>query len=187
MKIQKANFKTVFLFRKISNFSKLKTLGYQIIEKCNITSDIAEVFIEHLKEQKKVTIPSIEKLKMSCTIVFCYADETLIGIGALKLNESLGFEKAGLNAIEGVFALELGYFYVNESFRNLGISTTIARLLLIDKMNENILATTELYFNNPMAKVLEKLGFRQYGNPWKSKWHDGMIGLFLKFKKGEVQ
>ncbi len=185
--MRKTIIKQVLLINKNHNLLKLETFTYLIIENSDITNGIAETFIEHLKRQKKVTIPSIEKLKMSSKIIFCYANETLIGIGALKLNESLGFEKANLNAIEGVFALELGYFYVNESFRNLGISTTISRLLLIDKMNENILATTELYFNNPMAKVLEKLGFRQYGNPWKSKWHDGMIGLFLKFKKGEVQ
>jgi hypothetical protein len=32
--------------------------------------------------------------------------------------------------------------------------------------------------------TLKKLEFKHYGIPWKSIWHDGTIGVFLKFKKG---
>jgi GNAT superfamily N-acetyltransferase len=83
-------------------------------------------------------------------------------------------QKAGLSSIEDIFDLELGYFFVSESFRGLGVSTAIARLLLIKKIDEDILATTELYASNPMTKTLEKLGFKHYGT----------IDVFLRFKKG---
>ena len=163
---------------------ELGRLTYQVVDKNNITTDIAQVFIEHLTKQGKVTIPSIDKVQSCCRIVLCFADDELIGIGALKQNKSLAFEKAGLLSIKEVFALELGYFFISETFRGLGVSTAIARLLLLNQLEENILATTELYPNNPMMKTLEKLGFKHYGIPWKSIWHDGTIGLFLRFKKG---
>jgi RimJ/RimL family protein N-acetyltransferase len=163
---------------------EINSLVYRVVEKSNITDEIALVFIQHLTKQGKVTIPSIDKVRSCCRIVMCFVNDELIGIGALKPNESLAFEKAGLSSINDIFVLELGYFFVSETYRGLGISTSIARLLLMNKLEENILATSELFANNPMMKTLEKLGFKHYGIPWKSIWHDGTIGVFLKFKKG---
>ncbi len=163
---------------------KLNSLAYQVVDKSNITDEIAQVFIQHLTKQGKVTIPSIDKVKTCSKLVLCFANDGLIGIGALKLNESPALQKAGLGSIQDIFGLELGYFFVSEIFRGLGVATAIARLLLLDKIEENIFATTELYANNPMMKTLEKLGFKHYGIPWKSIWHDGTIGVFLRFKKG---
>lgn len=163
---------------------EINSIIYRVVEKSSITDEIAHVFIQHLTKQGKVTIPSIDKVQSCCRIVLCFANDELIGIGALKPNESLAFEKAGLSSIKDIFVLELGYFFVSETFRGLGISTSIARLLLMNKLEENILATSELFANNPMMKTLEKLGFKHYGIPWKSIWHDGTIGIFLKFKKG---
>lgn len=163
---------------------EINSLVYRVVEKSNITDDIALVFIQHLTKQGKVTIPSIDKVRSCCRIVMCFVNDELIGIGALKPNESLAFEKAGLLSLKEVFAFEIGYFFVSETFRGLGISTAIARLLLVNRLEENILATTELFAHNPMMKTLEKLGFKHYGIPWKSIWHDGTIGVFLKFKKG---
>ena len=163
---------------------EINSLVYRVIEKSNITDEIALVFIHHLTKQGKVTIPSIDKVQSCCRIVLCFANDELIGIGALKPNESLAFEKAGLLPIKNVFTLELGYFFVSETCRGLGVSTAIARLLIVNRIEENILATSELFANNPMMKTLEKLGFKHFGIPWKSIWHDGTIGVFLKFKKG---
>lgn len=157
---------------------ELSQLLYQVVEQNNITDDIACIFIQHLTKQGKVTIPNIEKVKTCCRIVLCFANEELIGIGALKSNQSLAFEKSGLLSIKDIFGFELGYFFVSESFRGLGVSTAIARLLLINKTDKNILATTELYSGNPMMKTLEKLGFRHYGTPYKSIWHDGTVDSF---------
>ncbi len=75
--------------------------------------------------------------------------------------------------------------YVDENYKSYGISTTITRLLLKQLPNENIMASTELYHENPMMYILQKFGFQKYGKPWPSIKHDGTLGLFLKFKKGE--
>lgn len=163
---------------------KFQQLVYQIKEQNYISDNEAATFVGLLTKQRKVTIPSIEKIKTCSKIVLCYADDELIGIGALKQHKSSALEKAGLAGIEDIFSLELGYFFVSEAFRGLGVSTAIARLLLLDKLEENIFSTTELYADNPMKKTLEKLGFRHFGNPWKSIWHDGTIGLYVRFKKG---
>lgn len=163
---------------------QINSLSYEVIEKNHITIGIAQIFIEQLTKQGKVTIPSIEKIQSCHKLVICYVNDEFIGVGALKPYEGNQLLKAGLGSVQDIFRLELGYFFVSETFRGLGVSTSIARLLLFDKVDENILATTELYSNNPMMKTLEKLGFKHFGNPYKSIWHDGTIGVFLKFKKG---
>lgn len=116
----------------------INSLAYQVVDKSNITDEIAQVFIQHLTKQGKVTIPSIDKVKTCSKLVLCFANDELIGIGALKLNESPALQKAGLGSIQDIFGLELGYFFVSETFRGLGVSTAIARLLLLDKIEENI-------------------------------------------------
>ena len=93
---------------------KLQELVYQIKNKDDITSDIAETFIEHLSKQGKVTIPTVEKVKTCNKIVCCYANKELIGIGALKSYNNIGLQNAGLLRLESVFSWELGYFYVND-------------------------------------------------------------------------
>ena len=162
-------------------------IRYKLIDSNNITNEIAEEFKKLLIKQDKVIAPSIDKIKSCFKIVNCFVDDNLIGIGALKPMTKSDFSsnKADLQKIEEKFTWELGYFYVQDDYKNYGISTTISRLLLKEMTNENILASTELYSENPMKYVLEKFGFRQYGKPWQSQKHNGSLGLFLKFKKGE--
>lgn len=164
----------------------MEQLIFQIFDNTKITTDIARVFIELLVKQDKVAKPSIARIKSCGEILLCYSDKKLIGIGALKPKTKSDFDKkkADLKIIEQKFIWELGYFYVDEAFRGYGISLTIARLLLKNKPNENILASTELFSDNAMIRVLEKVGFKHYGKPWASIRHDGTLGLFLKFKIG---
>ena len=61
----------------------------------------------------------------------------------------------------------------------------MVKLLLFEKKDSNILATTEIYSNNSMIYILEKYGFRQCGKVWKSEVHKGVIGLFLKVNEGK--
>lgn len=165
----------------------MKELTFKIICSAEITNEVADAFIELLVIQDKVKKPTREKIKSCRELVLCYADSKLIGIGALKEKTKSVFNDlaSGLKTIEQKFTWELGYFYVDKLFRGYGISTTISRLLLNDKSNENILASTELNKDNAMIFVLKKFGFRQFGNPWPSSRHDGTLGLFLKFKSGE--
>ncbi|MBW4362777.1 GNAT family N-acetyltransferase [Flavobacterium taihuense] len=163
-------------------------LHYKLIDSNKITDEIAEGFKNLLVKQGKIVAPNITKIKSCFKIVVCFVDNKLIGIGALKPKTKSDFSstKADLPKLEENFTWELGYFYVNDEYKNYGISSTITRLLLKEMTNENILASTELYSENPMKYVLKKFGFKQYGKPWLSQKHNGNLGLFLKFKKGEL-
>ena len=166
----------------------MEELTFKIISTEKITSGIAENFIGLLKKQNKVKTPTDEKIQSCFRVVLCYADQNLIGIGALKTKTSSDFStsKADLPDLEPKFTWELGYMYVDENFKNYGISTTITRLLLKQVPNENIMASTEIHNDNPMIYILDKFGFQKFGKPWPSAKHDGTLGLFLKFKKGET-
>lgn len=167
----------------------MKELIFKIVDKKNIKSLLATMFIDLLVKQGKVDKPSITRIQSCQKVVMCYADNLLVGIGAIKPKTISDFnkKKADLENVEKNFEWELGYFFVDNNYRGYGISTMMARLLLLGKDNENIMASTELYRSNAMINVLEKFGFRQFGKPWTSKKHDGTIGLFLKFKPGEVK
>lgn len=166
----------------------MQELTFKILDKEKITTEIANSFIDLLIKQGKVEKPTVERIKSCRQLSLCYTDNELIGIGAIKPKTKSDFavNKADLSNIEQQFDWEIGYFFTDINFRGYGISTTIARLLLKGKDKENIMASTELYPDNAMIKVLEKFGFRQYGKPWLSKRHDGTLGLFLKFKVGET-
>jgi hypothetical protein len=165
----------------------LEQLLFKKLSSENITNDVATSFIELLKKQDKVKLPSIEKIKACRELVLCYADHELIAIAALKSKTKSAFDpgKSDLAALETKFTWELGYIYVEEPFRGLGISLTMSRLLILEKVDENFLASTELHSSNAMIKVLEKMGFKQYGKPWTSSKHEGTLGLFFKFKRGD--
>lgn len=167
----------------------MEELLFKIIEKENISDKIAAEFTSLLEKQGKVTIPSIDKIKSCLKIVVCYKDGIISGIGALKTKSSSDFNerKSDLQHLEPNFEWELGYFYVDESHRNYGISNMMTKLLLKKFDDENLMATTELFQNNPMKYVLEKYGFRQHGKPWASTKHNGTIGLFLRFKQGKAK
>jgi len=60
---------------------KINSLLYQIVDKANITPDITQIFIEQITKQEIVTVSSIDKFTSCCRIVFCYANNELIGKG----------------------------------------------------------------------------------------------------------
>jgi hypothetical protein len=57
---------------------EINSLVYRVVEKSNITDEIAFVFIQHLTKQGKVTIPSIDKVRSCCRIVMCFVNDELI-------------------------------------------------------------------------------------------------------------
>lgn len=167
----------------------METLSFEIVTTKEITKPDAEAFIKLLLEQGKVQPPTIQRIQSCEKIVFCKWGEKRVGIGAIKPKTSSDFDssKANLQTLKSDITWELGYIYVQPEYRGLGLSSTIVRLLLRDLDKENLIASTELYSGNPMAKVLIKNGFHLMGKPWKSSRHDGYLGLFIKFKKGELK
>ena len=149
----------------------VREVVYKIFDKASISTEIANIFISMLKKQGKVEPPTIEKIKACRQVVLCYSDRILVGIGAIKTKTKSDFSinKSDLGNLEKKFAWELGYFYIEEKYRKLGIASTIAKLLMFDKQDENILASTELFNDNSMIRILAKYGFKQYGKPWNSR------------------
>ena len=162
-------------------------VSFQIIPGGKITPEETALFIALLIEQGKVAKPSAQRIKNCLKIVVCKVDGENAGIGAIKPKtpSDFGPDKANLQSLTNDIKWELGYIYVKESFRGLGLSSTIVRLLLKDFEGENLIACTELNAANPMITVLKKGGFYLMGNPWKSNRHDGYLGLFVKFEKGK--
>ena len=167
---------------------KMGHLEYSIINNDAITDDVANEFVNLLKKQRKVKDPKPERIKKCKFLCVCKCDGKTVGIGAIKCKTKSDFygHKANLPDLEPEFSWELGYCYIEEEWRGKGISSFIVRLLLDKIGNENLMATTEMYPNNPMIKILKTNAFTEHGKPWKSSIHDGFLGLFLRFKEGTV-
>lgn len=166
----------------------MKEIKYKIYDKKDITDRIANLFVSVLKQQKKVYSPTKSKIKNCRQIILCYIEDDLVGIGAIKPNINVNsiFTKADLANLKEKFGWELGYFYTNPNYRKFGIASTMTKLLLHGKENENFFATTEIYSTNSMIYILEKNGFRQCGKVWESTIHNGIIGLFIKVNEGQI-
>jgi hypothetical protein len=161
-------------------------LEYSIIRNNAITDEIASEFVSLLKKQKKVINPKTERIKKCKFLCICKCDGITTGIGAIKNKTKADFShnKANLPDLEPEFSWELGYCYTEPDWQKKGISSSIVKLLLDTIGNENLMASTEIYPNNPMTKILINSAFTMHGKPWMSSIHSGFLALFLRFQEG---
>ena len=137
-----------------------------------------------LKKQRKVGGELEKKIDRCKLLCIAWVDNDLAAIGAIK-EKTLGdfsADKAGLLDLSDDFEWELGYFYTQEKYAGKGMASVIAKLLIEEYGEDNLMASTEITANPPMVKILQKHGFRLCGKPWKSSMHENYLGLFLKFK-----
>lgn len=158
----------------------MKNIRYVKYLKENIELAIAKVFGELLEEQGRVQNPNVEKVSKCKVIFICYFDDMPVAIGAIKPRTVSTFSKANMESVLDEFEWELGYCYTRKEYRNQGVSSNIVRVLLAATGECNFMASTEIYYDNPMVKILERHGFRLWGQPWKSSIHGGLLGLFLR-------
>ena len=158
-------------------------INYNKVFQKDITNSLADAFVAMLIKQRKVRNPNAKRVKACLSLCICYIDAEIVGIGAIKPKTSTDFSysKANLPALEKEFEWELGYCFTEPKYQKRGLSSNVVRILMADFINHNIMATTELRADNSMQRILERNGFRQYGQPWKSSIHDDIIGLFLRF------
>jgi hypothetical protein len=159
-------------------------ISYKIDKPTSFTLSEKLVFLELLREQNQVKNPSIKKLNLCHYLCFAYADDNVIGIGALKDIYKTPFDYAMIKKdIKDIFNYELGYIYVkdNEKFRGHGIGKYISKFLT-EKVKANIFATTENHKLNPMLHILKSLEFKQFGKSYIGKKSKKNIILLLKFK-----
>ena len=162
----------------------MKSITYKIAPPSNFSVSEKEVFLNLLILQNKVTKPTILKIDRCSILGVCKIDDEIVSIAAIKpkTNSDFDSEKADIENMRTEFRLELGYCFTLIAHTGNGYSSSLVKYL-IDEVEENLMASTELRVDNTMSRILIKNGFRQFGNPWKSKIHGGCLGLFLKFKK----
>ena len=99
-----------------------------------------------------------------------------------RTNSAFTKEKANLMEMRQLFNWELGYLYTSENHRGLGVASKIVVKLLNIHGDENLMASTEIEENPGMVKILERHGFEQKGETWKSGIHEDILGLYIKLK-----
>lgn len=142
-------------------------------------------FLQLLKEQGQVSNPTLERINASTLICLAFVDNNPIGIGAIKNVYKSPFDYAEVPELKEDFDHELGYIYVKEGHKKLGIGKEISRLLLQDLGSKNVFATTELSDENSMKFILEKLSFKQIGKSYKGGKTGKDIALFVKLINSE--
>lgn len=155
---------------------------YRIDTPKNYSETEKNAFRDLLEQQGKVPQPTIDKVNRCTFLCVCKVDNTIISIGAIKpkTNSDFDTKKGNLDHLRNDFKLELGYCYTVPDYTRNGYSSQIVRML-VDKCREiNLMASTELKIDNSMTRILERNGFKQYGQPWKSRIHGGTLGLFLR-------
>lgn len=161
----------------------MKEITYKIESPKNFSKEEKQVFLDLLIKQEKVQKPTIEKVNRCQLLCVCKVENQIVSIGAIKpkTNSDFNSDKADLNNMRSEFEIELGYCFTLPDFTRLGFSSMIAKMLLGKVGRENLMASTELHSDNSMIGILERAGFKQYGKPWKSGIHGGVLGLYLRF------
>lgn len=163
----------------------MPTVNFKVDLPEKFSSKEKEIFCEMLLKQGKVKNPSIDKLNNCKILCVCLVNGDTISIGAIKPKSPSDFSKTKANLLDlsSAFTWELGYCYTDISHVGKGYSSAIVKKLIENFGHENLMASTELRINNSMVRILERFGFKQYGNVWKSTIHQGILGLFLRLVK----
>lgn len=151
----------------------------------NFSEQERRTFLDLLNKQGKVKDPTIGKVNRCKLLCVCKVDNQIVSIGAIKQKTTSDFNsnKSDLEHLSNEFKIELGYCFTLPDYTGKGFSSTIVKMLLTEIGNHNLMASTELREDNSMNGILQRNGFKQYGNPWKSIIHKGTLGLYLKFVK----
>ena len=163
----------------------MQEIIYKIDKPKHFSEEERERFRSLLEKQGKVTKPSGEKINRCSYLCVCKENNQIVSIGAIKpkTNSDFNSEKGALEKMRKEFELELGYCFTLPDRTGRGYSSTITKMLLDKVRSENVMESTELRSDNSMIRILERNGFKQYGKPWKSIIHKGVLGLYLKFTK----
>ncbi len=159
-------------------------IEYEVTEREEFSEYHQGVLAQMLIEQNKVQGDPKSKIDRCRTVCIAKVESIAVAIGAIKVKTASDFEahKANVPELCAEFEWELGYLYTKRENGGKGIASNITRLLLDCYGDGNLMASTEVSKNPAMVNILERKGFKSFGNPWKSKIHGNYLGLFLKFK-----
>ena len=126
----------------------------------------------------------VQRIKSQGQWLACYVvEERLIGVGAVK--RPLATYRTKVSAGSGVdlrqedYPFELGWIFVDETFRRKGLSRAMCEALLALVSDSGIFATTRID-NEAMGRSLERLGFGRAGTPYKSLRGQYSLQLWLR-------
>jgi GNAT superfamily N-acetyltransferase len=131
-----------------------------------------------------------DRIRRAACLAFHYSlPGELVAIAALKVPHRSYRDRVFTSARSGrrpeAFPLELGWFFVRPSARGRRTSGQLAASLLRHADGRGVFATTRAS-NSAMLKVLQSLGFRRSGAPYRRRSADGEdLVLLVRPKRRE--
>ncbi|MCX6664045.1 MAG: hypothetical protein NTZ75_07345 [Euryarchaeota archaeon] len=145
-------------------------------------------FCSLVKKGEEVDFNTLEYgVKRARFLGFYYVDDKLVGVAALK-NANPGyqnnvFERAGKPELAKNFRYEIGYAFTDDEYRCMYICRNLIRHLIAKEESENIFSTARSE-NIAMRKILNKLEFKEIGDPFLGRLKEKgeyYVQLFVKF------
>jgi GNAT superfamily N-acetyltransferase len=146
-----------------------------------------DAFYELLKKSKEIVQAGLRDRidNRGHTLSFVRVGTVLAAVGAIK-NPDVGYRNGKFQDAKilgqhqpDAYPIELGWFYVDESFRGRGLSQLVIRSLTPVFAAQACYATSYAA-NYPMHKTLIRAGFVQMGMPFASAQDGRSMWLFLR-------
>jgi hypothetical protein len=161
----------------------MESIAYKIDSPEKFSVKEKKIICEMLIKQGKVAYPSIWKINNFKMLCVCLVNDKIVSVGSIKPKTEDDFEKnqANLPDLSKDFTWELGSCYTEPGYTGKGYSSAIVKILIENSGNENLTAVTDIKAYNPMVRILDHAGFKQYGNAWKSSYGEEIFRLFLRY------
>ncbi len=132
------------------------------------------------KAEQVETIGLLDRINNAYMLGFCFQNETLIAIAAIKrpleIDRQKLFYKAAMGGKAMEFKLELGYFSALNHKNEGELFLPLSEKLLSQTNNWNVFATSS---RQEVKNILIKLGVISVGKPYKAKHNAEKTELFI--------
>ncbi len=132
-------------------------------------------------EVNPLTLPKLVRRAFCLAFAQCAGD--LIAVGAVKrpyaTHRTEVFARAGVEADPSCFPYELGWIFVAEAGRDMGLASQIVRCL-VSKLNGERSYATSRVDNARMHSSLKRYGYSPVGQPYSSQQTQQQIQLFIR-------
>lgn len=143
--------------------SENKQLNIKILKPSQTSTVEKKNFVKLVNAGGEVNSITLEKnVDNAEFLAFAYIENVLVGVAALKnpsdAYKNKVFSSANVENLVSKYNYEVGYIYVDPTYRGLGIFSKLATALL-EKQKTKIYLTT--HSNNlPIIQTYKKLGFK---------------------------
>jgi ribosomal protein S18 acetylase RimI-like enzyme len=154
-------------------------MNYKLAPASEFSEDEKELFKNFVADKGQVYMKSLNKLIDNSILLFIPDTINIDAVGALKIptkkhkEKVFGKSKSGLDPKD--FKFELGWIVSLKERQGLGKKVVE---FLLNCQPKNYATVRE--DNDAMIHILEKYGFKKYGDPYKSERGDYKIVLYVK-------